>query len=348
MGVSWPSLALPLLPPFPPMEAKLVDELAAGPGWQYEPKWDGFRCLAFRDGAALALQSKAGQPLGRYFPEVEAALLALPAQRFVLDCELVIPVEGGFAFEPLLQRIHPARSRVERLARETPAAVLAFDLLVDEEARALVAEPLAMRRERLEAFARSAFSGGSVRLSPRTFDRVEAEGWLDGARGIDGVVAKRLDGAYASGERAMQKVKRRRTADCVVGGFRWAAKVEGEIGSLLLGLHGEDGRLHYVGHTSSFSKEERRRVTDLFLPLRGPSGFTGEAPGGPSRWARGRSTDWEPLRPDCVVEVEYHHASGGRFRHGTRLLRLRPDKDPRSCGFEQLGGLTTFADREGS
>jgi ATP-dependent DNA ligase len=337
--MNWPSLLLPILPPYPPMEAKLVDELAAGDGFQYEPKWDGFRCLAFRDGDALALQSKAGQPLGRYFPEVSDALLRLGARRFVLDGELVVPTEDGFAFEPLLLRIHPAASRVARLAAESPAAVLAFDLLVDEEGQALVDRPLVERRAALEAFAARHLAEGTVRLSPMSRDRAQAEAWLASARGVDGVVAKRLGDPYRSGERAMLKVKRRRAVDCVVGGFRWATTAAGrtdEIGSLLLGLYGDDGRLHYVGHTSSFSRDERRRVTERFLPLRGGTGFTGEAPGGPSRWARGRSTEWEPVAPTTVVEVEYHHATGGRFRHGTRLLRYRPDKDPRSCTWDQV------------
>jgi len=348
--MTWPTLRLPILPPYPPMEAKLVGDLPGGDGLQYEPKWDGFRCLAFRDGEALALQSKAGQPLGRYFPEVSDALVRLGARRFVLDGELVIPVEGGFAFEPLLLRIHPAASRVAKLAAESPAALLAFDLLVDEEGRALVERPLAERRAALESFAARHLSQGKIRLSPMTRDRTQAEGWLAGARGVDGVVAKRLAEPYRSGERAMQKVKRRRTVDCVVAGFRWATTSEGrtgEIGSLLLGLYGDDGLLHYVGHTSSFSREERRRVTERFLPLRGGTGFTGEAPGGPSRWARGRSTEWEPVAATTVVEVEYHHASGGRFRHGTRLLRYRPDKDPRSCTWEQVAPAAAGSGRAG-
>jgi ATP-dependent DNA ligase len=339
--MTWPELHLPLRPPYPPMEAKLVDALVSGTGWQYEPKWDGFRCLAFRDGEAVALQSKAGQPLGRYFPEVEAAVRRLAAPRFVLDGELVIPSSQGFAFEPLLMRIHPARSRVERLARETPAAVLAFDLLVDASGRALVDLPLADRRAALEDFGRAHLEGAgasAIRISPMTRDRDQAERWLSGARGVDGVIAKRLTNRYLSGERAMQKVKRRRTADCVVGGFRWASGAAGEIGSLLLGLYAGDGQLHYVGHTSSFSRDQRRRVTAASVPLRGGSGFSGDAPGGPSRWASERSTEWEPVAPEKVVEVEYHHASGGRFRHGTRLLRFRPDKDPRACTLEQMGG----------
>jgi ATP-dependent DNA ligase len=319
------------------MEAKLVDRLVAGEAWQYEPKWDGFRCLAFRDGAAIALQSKAGQPLARYFPEVEDALRALPAQRFVLDGELVIAGAEGFEFEPLLLRIHPARSRIERLARESPASLLVFDLLVDEEGRSLVALPLGERRAALEAFAgRHLASDGRIRISPATRDHAEAERWLAGARGMDGVVAKRIADGYAPGERAMQKVKRRRTVDCVVAGFRWAAGSSEELGSLLLGLYDAGGRLHYVGHTSSFSRDERRRMAEVFLPLRAESAFTGDAPGGPSRWARGRSTEWEPVAPLKVVEVEVHHVSGGRFRHGTRWLRFRPDKDPRSCTVEQL------------
>ncbi len=337
----WPDLHLPVAPPFPPMEAKLVDDLARGDPargdrWQYEPKWDGFRCLVFRQGDAVALQSKAGQPLGRYFPEVEDAVRALDVDGFVLDGELVIPTAQGFAFEPLLLRIHPARSRIERLARESPAALLVFDLLVETPGRSILEQPLLERRAALERFAERHLGTGAIRLSPMTRDVATAEGWLTSARGVDGVVAKPLGDPYLSGERAMQKVKRRRTVDCVVGGFRWAANADHEVGSLLLGLYDDAGRLDYVGHTSSFGRAERRRITERFLPIRGGSGFSGDAPGGPSRWARGRDTSWEPVDPVTVVEVEYHHASGGRFRHGTRLLRFRPDKDPRTCTYEQL------------
>lgn len=333
--MTWPKLDLPVLPPFPPMEARLSDELPARGAWQYEPKWDGFRCLLFKDGGTVALQSKAGQPLERYFPEIVAAARALAAPRLVLDGELLVPAEGGPSFEALLQRIHPAESRVRRLAAETPAALLAFDLLVDAEGRSLLAAPLEARRAALEAEAPRL---GAFRLSPATRDAAEALAWLEGRAGTDGVVAKRLGVPYASGERtAMVKVKRERTADCVVGGFRRGSGGR-EVASLLLGLYGDDGLLHYAGHASSFSRAERERLTALVEPLAGPPGFTGDAPGGPSRWARGRSLEWTPVRPVLVVEVAWRHASGGRFRHGVRLVRFRPDKAPEQCTFAQLEG----------
>jgi ATP-dependent DNA ligase len=348
--MAWPPLDLPIRPVFPPMEAKLVDALPAGERWLHEPKWDGFRCLAFKDGASVALQSKAGQPLGRYFPEVVAAVAALAPPRLVLDGEIAIPVEGGFGFEPLLQRIHPAASRIARLSAETPAVLLAFDLLFDGR-RTLVDLPLAARRAALEALAAEAFAeardGPRVGLTPATRDRAEAEGWLRGAaKGIDGVVSKDLDGRYESGERAMRKVKLLRTADCVVGGFRRATG-KTELGSLLLGLYDAGGRLHYIGHASSFDAARRAELTAIFEPLSGGGGFTGDAPGGPSRWARGEERAWVPVAPVKVVEVEYHHASGGRFRHGTRLLRFRPDREPRTCTFEQLGGAIDEAEHGG-
>lgn len=336
---AWPRLELPLAPPYPPMEARPVEALPSGPGWLYEPKWDGFRCLAFRDGDTVALQSKAGQPLARYFPEVVANLRRLGPSRFALDGEVAVPTDGRFDFDALLQRIHPSESRVRRLAAETPAVFLAFDLLVDEHGRALVAEPLAERRRRLEAFAaRWLDAGGGIRLSPATTDRAAADGWLrhPGHLGLDGVVAKRLDAAYAAGERtAMQKIKRRRTADCVVGGFRWASH-GGTVGSLLLGLYDDDGRLHHVGFTSSFRAAERAELADRLRPLMGRGGFTGRAPGGPSRWATERTGEWEPVEPRLVCEVRYDHWSGDRFRHGTTFLRWRPDKAPEQCTVEQV------------
>jgi ATP-dependent DNA ligase len=324
------------------MEARLEDALPARGAWQYEPKWDGFRCLLFKDGAAVALQSKAGQPLERYFPEVVAGASALAAPKLVLDGELLVPAAGGSSFEALLQRIHPAESRVRRLAAETPAVLLAFDLLVDARGRALLTEPLEVRRAALvEEAPRLA---GPFRLSPATRDAAAAQAWLEGRAGTDGVVAKRLGVPYASGERsAMVKVKRERTADCVVGGFRRGQDGR-EVASLLLGLYADDGLLHYAGHASSFSRSERERLTRLVEPLVGPPGFTGDAPGGPSRWARGRSLEWTPVRPVLVVEVAWRHASGGRFRHGVRLVRFRPDKAPRQCTFAQLEGAADGGD----
>lgn len=333
--MSWPALALPVRPPYPPMEAETATKVPGGDGWQYEPKWDGFRCLAFRDGDAVALQSKAGQPLHRYFPEVVDAVRTLPVGRVVLDGELVIPQGEGFAFDALLQRIHPAESRIRKLARDTPASLLVFDVLVvgDEDLTRL---PLRERRPWLEAIALPA----GFFLSPRTLDRAEAERWLAtlGAPAADGVIAKRLDLPYRSGERdGMVKVKRMKTADCVVGGFRWSS-AGGSVGSLLLGLYGEGGLLHHVGFCSSLNRADRTALTERLLPLRGGEGFTGRAPGGPSRWSRGRDTSWEPVRPEVVVEVRYDHATGGRFRHGTQLLRLRPDKAPAQCTMGQMNG----------
>jgi ATP-dependent DNA ligase len=330
------------------MEARLVEAMPSGDGWLFEPKWDGFRCLAFRDGDAVALQSKAGQPLTRYFPETVAALALLGASRFVLDGELIVPVDGEPSFDHLLQRIHPAASRVQRLAAETPAVLLVFDLLVDERGHALVDRPLQERRRRLEEFGRRWLTAdGPLRLSPATLDRAAAEAWLrnPGTLGLDGVIAKRADAAYASGERtAMQKIKRMRTADCVVGGFRYAAKGR-QVGSLLLGLYDADGLLHHVGFTSSFTAADRQRLLPRLRPLMGPPGFTGQAPGGPSRWSTERSGDWEPLRPELVCEVRYDHWSGDRFRHGTTFLRWRPDKPPSQCTFEQVRPRRTRAAR---
>ncbi len=320
------------------MEAKLVDAIPSGSGWQYEPKWDGFRCLAFRDGDTVVLQSKAGQPLGRYFPEIVEALASLKPARFVIDGELVVERHGHLSFDDLLQRIHPAASRVKRLAAETPATLLVFDLLVDPEGKNHAAAPLRERRPRLEKFFR-ALRSDRVRLSPATREHDEAERWMKtlAASGFDGVVAKCLDEPYASGERTMRKVKRIRTADCVVGGFRWAAK-GGVVGSLLLGLYGDQGLLNHVGFSSSFSSKERRELKAILHPYMGGKGFTGSAPGGPSRWSTERSGEWVALDPKLVCEVRYDHFSGGRFRHGTKFLRWRPDKKPKACTYEQITG----------
>jgi ATP-dependent DNA ligase len=332
-------VSLPLPFPYPPMEAESAEALPNGKAWLYEPKWDGFRCLAFRDGGSVRVQSKAGKPLERYFPDVVEALLAVGASRFVLDGEIVIPVEGRLSFDELLLRIHPAESRVRTLVEAHPARLLVFDLLADERGRSLVELPLAQRRPRLEAFARKYLpSRGPVVLSRATRRLATAERWLrEGGDGdLDGVVAKRLDLPYRSGERdGMRKVKRQRTADCVVGGFRYASK-GGGIGSLLLGLYDDQGLLNHVGFTSSLRAEERPRLRAKLEPLIQPPGFTGKAPGGPSRWSTERSAEWEPLAPRLVVEVGYDHVSGGRFRHGTKLLRWRPDKAPEQCTMEQL------------
>ena len=331
-------MSLPLRFPYPPMEAESVPALPAGRDWQYEPKWDGFRCLAFRDGDSVRIQSKAGKPLGRYFPDVVESLAALRATRFVLDGEIVIPVDGRLSFDELLLRVHPAESRVRTLVAAHRARLVVFDLLVDERGRSLVRLSLAERRARLETFAKRTFSRRRDIVLSQASRRVStARTWLSGGNGdLDGVVAKRLDLPYRSGERdGMVKVKRRRTPDCVVGGFRYASK-GGGIGSLLLGLYDEAGRLDHVGFCSSLSAADRRGLKEKLERVRQSPGFTGRAPGGPSRWSTERSAEWEPLAPKLVVEVEYDHVSGGRFRHGTRFVRWRPDKAPRQCTMEQL------------
>jgi len=320
------------------MEAKSVDEIPAGPDWQYEPKWDGFRCLVFRDGPRVELQSKSGRPLTRYFPEIVAAAKALPARRFVLDGEIAVPDGRVFSFDALLQRIHPAASRIAQLAAETPALMIVFDLLVDPDSKTLVDLPLRERRLRLEDFAGKQFAKAErFRLSPATVRLAEAKGWLKrvGAT-LDGIIAKRRDVPYAAGDRSgMQKIKNYRSADCVIGGFRYN---EGKpvVGSLLLGLYNEQGLLDHVGFTSSLKDDEKKALTVRLKKLAGGEGFSGDKPGGPSRWSTKRSAQWQPLRPKLVVEVCYDHFSGDRFRHGTTILRWRPDKAPRQCTLDQL------------
>ena len=332
-------MTLPLKPPFAPMEALSVDTVPEGENWQYEPKWDGFRCLLFRDGKRIELQSKSGQSLTRYFPELVEAARALKTKRFVLDGEIVVPDGRAFSFDKLLQRIHPAASRVRKLAAETPALLIVFDLLA-EGGDDLTQEPLRTRRKTLEAFAKKALKGHkSFRLSPATTKLADARKWLRqvGAT-LDGIIAKRRDLPYASGNRhGMQKIKNYRSADCVVGGFRYN---EGKrtVGSLLLGLYDEEGLLDHVGFTSSMKDADKKALTAKLEKLIGPPGFTGGRPGGPSRWSTKRSSAWQPLKPKLVVEVCYDHFSGGRFRHGTRLLRWRPDKAPKQCTIEQVAG----------
>ncbi len=331
-------MSLPLKQTYLPMEAKSVEQLPAGDTWQYEPKWDGFRCIAFRDGKEVSLQSKSGQPLGRYFPELVEALLKLRAKQFVIDGEIVVPVKGRFSFDDLLMRIHPAASRVQKLAKETPSKLIVFDLLVDERGRSIVDAPLSERRKKLDPFAKKYFARNkSVELSPATSDLSIAKGWLRGAGGdVDGVIAKRTDLPYQSGNRqGMVKVKRLRTADCVVGGFRYASAGK-VVGSLLLGLYDKDGLLNHVGFTSSIKTSEKPKLTKKLESLIKPPGFTGRAPGGPSRWSTDRSAEWKPLAPKLVVEVQYDHFTGGRFRHGTKFLRWRPDKKPSQCMLEQV------------
>jgi len=324
---------------YPPMEMRSVAELPDGPSWQYEPKWDGFRCLAFRDGRDVTLQSKAGQPLARYFPEIVAALGRLPSRRFVLDGELVVPQAGALSFDALQQRIHPAASRVAMLAKRTPAWYLIFDLL-DLDGDDLVALPLRERRARLERFA-SALDGETLRLSPATRERSVVDGWFARVGGaLDGVVAKRLDAPYASGTRdAAVKVKRARTADCVIGGFRYAKNSTTQVGSLLLGLYDDAGALDYIGFCSAFSNDERRALLDRLRPHLGEPGFTGGAPGdAPSRWTRDAERDraYVKLKHELVLEVAFDQVTGGRIRHGTKPVRWRPDKAPRQCTLDQL------------
>jgi len=328
---------LPLPRELLPMEAKLVDRLPEGDGWQYEPKWDGFRCLALRADGRVELRSKSGRSLGRFFPEIEELLRRVDNHAFALDGELVIEKDGVLSFDALQMRLHPAESRVRKLAAKTPATFILFDCLLDHRGRSLIDESLSKRREALEILCESVLAKESaIWLSPYTHDRSTAEAWLGkSGTALDGVVAKRIDGPYRPAERAMLKVKRMRTADCVVGGFRYE-KDSNLVGSLLLGLYDDEGRLHHVGFCSGISNVERPALTRRLEALIEPPGFTGDAPGGPSRWSTERSAEWEPLRPELVVEVYYDHVTANRFRHGTRILRWRKDKAPAQCTFEQL------------
>jgi ATP-dependent DNA ligase len=321
------------------MEALLVDEIPEGQHWQYEPKWDGFRCLVFRDGANVTLQSKSGQPLTRYFPELVETFSNLPAKKFVLDGEIAVPVEGRFSFDDLLMRIHPAASRVKKLAEQTPAVFIAFDLLLGPDNKPLTEKTLVERRSALEEFAKEnlPIAADRIRLSPATNDLRKAKEWFKQVGGdLDGLIAKRTDYTYKSGERTgMEKIKLLRSADCVIGGFRYASNAK-VIGSLLLGLYDDTGLLNHVGFCSGLSNDERKTLLKKLEPLIEPPGFTGHAPGGLSRWSTKRSMEWEPLRPELVVEASYDHFTNGRFRHGTKLLRWRPDKAPRQCTMDQV------------
>jgi ATP-dependent DNA ligase len=330
-------MAFAIKPPLPPMEAKSVDEIPFGDHWQYEPKWDGFRCIAFRDGDKIYLQSKSGQPLARYFPDVIEALGRLPSKNFVVDGELAIPVGGRLSFDELQLRLHPAASRVQKLAQAHSAIFVVFDLLAQDR-QSYLKRPLHERRVLLGKFAaKNLKTKGTVRLSPATIDLHKAKKWFDKVGGnLDGIIAKELNAPYASGARtAAVKIKQIRTADCVVGGFRYATGAR-VIGSLLLGLYDDDGLLHHVGFTSAFKASERRALTKKFEALRKPPGFTGNAPGGPSRWSTERTGEWEPADPKIVVEITYDHFTGGRFRHGTKIVRWRPDKSPRQCTMDQV------------
>jgi ATP-dependent DNA ligase len=332
------------------MEASPASELPTGSNWQYEPKWDGFRCLAFRDHERVDLLSKAGKPLTRYFPDLVVALSSLSAEQFVLDGEIVVPSDGTLSFDSLLMRIHPAASRIQKLSQSTPCLFIVFDLLVssgneqrnkndrnNERAESLVKLPLASRRQQLERFAKRHFKANpTIHLSPVTNDLAVARRWFDMGLGLDGVVAKRRDLPYMSGERAgMQKIKSLRTADCVVGGFRYLEK-EPLVGSLLLGLYNDEGKLDHVGFTSSIHRADRPTLTRKLERIIKAPGFDGRAPGGPSRWSTRRSAEWQPLAPRLVVEVQFDHFTGGRFRHGTKFLRWRPDKATRDCTLKQV------------
>ena len=315
-----------------PMEAKLAETLPEGGGWQFEPKWDGFRCLAYKSGENVDLRAKSGKSLARFFPDVVERVRAMRADNFVIDGEIIIVDHGKLTFEALQMRLHPAASRVAKLAAEQPAQLMLFDCIAHNGVSLLTA-PLAKRRAALEKIVGK--GAPCIQLSPYTRSAKDAEKWLKrSGRALDGVIAKRVDGEYVRGERAMVKVKRLRTADCVVAGFRYAS-TSNEIGSLLLGLYDEDGLLHHVGFTSTITNAERALLTKRLEKLKG-QGFTGRAPGGPSRWATERTGEWEGLKPTLVVEVRYDQVTDDRFRHGTKLLRWRPDKAPKQCTFEQL------------
>lgn len=330
-------MSLPITKKYAPMEAQPTAELPVGKDWEYEPKWDGFRCLAFRDENRVDLTSKAGKPLTRYFPELVTALASLSAKQFVLDGEIVIAAGKTLSFDELLMRIHPAACRIRKLSESSPATLIVFDLLVNQTGRSLVAEPLSARRKMLESFAKSYLRGNlRIRLSPATKDLSVARKWFHMGIALDGVVAKRVDLPYQSGNRTgMQKIKRLRTADCVVGGFRYLDK-KPLVGSLLLGLYNQEGKLDHVGFTSSIQQKDRPALTQKLVRLIKPPGFTGKAPGGPSRWSTRRSAEWEPVAQKLVVEVQFDHLTGGRFRHGTKFLRWRPDKAPKSCTLAQV------------
>jgi ATP-dependent DNA ligase len=320
-------MTLPLAEPLKPQLARSAKELPTGDGWCYEPKWDGFRTIVFRDGDEVRLQSRNGKPMNRYFPEVVEQVRALPGERLVLDGEIVVVVDGVQEFDLLGQRIHPAASRVERLAQETPAGYVAFDLLAEGD-ETLLELPYRERRERLGAAVQG--GEGPVELTPATADRDAAGAWLTGVS--EGVIAKESDAPYLPGERTgTLKIKRIRTADCVVRAFRFG-KAEGTVGSLILGLYDQDGELREVGHVSGFKAGEKRELIERLEPYRTYERGSGE----PSRWKSDEELVWEGLRPELVVEVAFDHITGHRIRHGARFLRWRDDKDPRECRIEQL------------
>ena len=333
-------MKLPLAPPVEPMLAQLQAEIPRGPGWRYEPKWDGFRAIVFKDGDEVFLNSRKGQPLQRYFPElVERVRQVLPA-RCVVDGEIIIAGPRGLDFDALQLRLHPAASRALKLSRETPASLVAFDLLAlgDDDH---CARPFSQRRETLEGFFPTELD---LFLTPQTLDPEEAARWFtrfEGA-GLDGVVAKREELAYLPGERVMVKVKHGRTADCVVGGYR-EAKEGNAVGSLLLGLFDPQGVLHHVGHTSSFKAAQKRELFQQLQPLRGEGFGKGRTPGAPSRWSAGKDLSWVSLRPERVCEVSFDHMQGDRFRHAATFQRWRADKAPAQCQFDQLAPPHPFS-----
>jgi ATP-dependent DNA ligase len=343
-------MPLPIAPPIEPMLARLAAEIPSGDEWLYEPKWDGFRAIVFFDGSDAYIQSRDLKPLVRYFPELQADLRRVLPRPLVLDGEVVIMGEDGLDFDALQMRVHPAESRVRKLAAETPASFVAFDLLAEGD-RDLRAAPFAERRAALDA----ALAGVSapVFLTPATRDRATALDWFqrfEGA-GLDGVVAKRLDDPYQPGVRAMIKIKHLRTVDCVVGGFRWNKGEEGtSVGSLLLGLYDAAGVLHHVGHTSSFKAAEKKALVaqlKAYMTDDESHGFGGgRTPGGPSRWTQGRDMSWLRLRPELVCEVTFDHLQGDRFRHAATFRRWRTDKPPAACGFDQIAATPPYELRQ--
>ena len=340
------AVALPVNPPIPPMLAKLQPELPRGDGWRYEPKWDGFRAIVFRDGDDIYIQSRDTRPFNRYFPELPPVFATCLAKRCVVDGEIVLAGPDGLDFDSLQLRLHPAESRVRMLSAQIPASFVAFDLLAVRD-RDLTQQPFAKRRAELVKMLPEGFEAEpgttQVFLTPQTEDPEEGERWFDtfGPLGLDGVVAKQSSLKYVPGERVMVKVKKIKSADCVVGGYRLSKAGDG-IGSLLLGLYDDAGRLHFVGHTSSFKADERRKLLKELGPLvkeNASFGMShGEArhPGGGSRWTQGREAPWVELKPKLVVEVAYDKMQGDRFRHATRLLRWRDDKKPKQCTFDQV------------
>jgi ATP-dependent DNA ligase len=318
------------------MESLLVARLPEGKQWRYEPKWDGFRCLAYKRRTTVSLRSKSGRPLERYFPDIVNVLEKLSAD-FVLDGELLVEGETGYSFSDLQMRLHPAASRVKMLAQTRPATFVMFDILETEKGVDVMSAPLSERRRILEGFWKTYGSPHkALKLSPQTDSIAEAAKWLRASEwDIDGIVAKNSADAYLPGERVMRKYKPVRTADCVVGGFRYGTHSK-EVGSLLLGLYDNKGLLNHVGFTSGIPKSEKPSLTKKLEKLVHEPGFTGNAPGAPSRWSTERSTEWRPLSPQLVVEVSFDHVTDHRFRHGTRLIRFRPDKSPRQCTMEQL------------